>query len=113
MIVMLRVDNGGRATAVVNSHYPKKLISILRLDYVAGARTCLPRGRLSAIKAAKLRATSCSGDSRRDPPRCLLGRVADVHCWLATLISSSKSALFLPNAGVVFQVEDVLCLEAS
>jgi len=55
MIVMLRVDNGGRATVVVNSHYPKKLISILRLDCVAGARTCLPRGRLSAIKAAKPR----------------------------------------------------------
>jgi len=55
---------------VVNSHYPKKLISILRLDCVAGARTCLPRGRLSAIKAAKPRikpvnacATSCTGDS--------------------------------------------------
>jgi hypothetical protein len=43
MIVMLRVDSGGRATAVVNSHYPKKLISILRLDCVAGARTYLPR----------------------------------------------------------------------
>jgi len=46
MIVMLRVDNGGRATAVANSHYPKKLISILRLDCVAGARTCLPRGTI-------------------------------------------------------------------
>ena len=50
---MPRGDSGGRATAVVNSHYPKKLISILRLDCVPGARTCLPRGTLSAIKAAE------------------------------------------------------------
>jgi len=73
MIVMLRVDNGGRATAVVNSHYPKRLISIFRLDCVAGARTCLPRGTIKrhrgcqALEACD--ATSCSGDSRRDPPR--------------------------------------------
>jgi DNA-directed RNA polymerase subunit RPC12/RpoP len=26
-----------------------------------------------------------------------------IHCWLATLISSPKSALFLPNAGAVSQ----------
>jgi hypothetical protein len=43
MIVMPRVDSGGRATAVANSHYPKKLISISRQDCVAGAHTCLPR----------------------------------------------------------------------
>jgi len=43
MIVMPRVDSGGRATAVVNTHYPKKLISISRQDCVAGAHTCLPR----------------------------------------------------------------------
>jgi hypothetical protein len=43
MIVMPRVDNGGHVTAVVNSRYPKKLISTSRLDCVAGAHTCLPR----------------------------------------------------------------------
>src|SRR5262249_42325052 len=48
MIVMPRVDSGGRATAVVNSHYPKKLTSILRLDCVAGAHTCLPRMTLKS-----------------------------------------------------------------
>jgi hypothetical protein len=43
MIVMPRVDSDGRATAVANSHYPKKLIFISRQDCVAGAHTCLPR----------------------------------------------------------------------
>ena len=46
MIVMPRVDNGGHVTAVVNSRYPKKPISISRLDCVAGARTYLPRKTL-------------------------------------------------------------------
>jgi len=48
MIVMPRVDSGGRATAVVNSRYPKKLISISRQDCVAGAHTCLPRMTLKS-----------------------------------------------------------------
>jgi hypothetical protein len=39
---MPRVDSAGRATAVVNTHYPKKLISISRQDCVAGAHICLP-----------------------------------------------------------------------
>jgi hypothetical protein len=43
IIVMPRVASGGRATAVANSHYPKKLISISRQDCVAGAHTYLPR----------------------------------------------------------------------
>jgi len=45
---MPRVDSGGRATAVVNSRYPKKLISISRQDCVAGAHTCLPRMTLKS-----------------------------------------------------------------
>ena len=40
---MPRVGNGGHATAVVKSHYPKNLIFISRQDCVAGVRTCLPR----------------------------------------------------------------------
>jgi len=43
MIVMPRVGSGGRVTAVVHSHYPKKLISISQQDCVAGAHTCLRR----------------------------------------------------------------------
>jgi len=45
MIVMLRVDSGGRATSVVNSHYPKKLISIL-LRLCSWCSHCLPRGTI-------------------------------------------------------------------
>jgi len=51
MIVMPRVGGGGRATAVVNSHYPKKWISISQQDYVAGAHTCLSRMTLKAAQA--------------------------------------------------------------
>jgi hypothetical protein len=51
MIVMPRVGSGGRATAVVNSHYPKKWISISRQDCVAGAHTCLSRMTLKAAQA--------------------------------------------------------------
>jgi len=43
MLAMPRVGNGGHATAVVKSHYPKNLIFISRQDSVAGVHTCLPR----------------------------------------------------------------------
>jgi hypothetical protein len=39
---MPRVDSGGRAIAVANGHYPKKLISISRQDCATGAHTCVP-----------------------------------------------------------------------
>jgi hypothetical protein len=42
MIFMPRGDSGGRATAAVNTHYPKKLISISLQECIAGARICLP-----------------------------------------------------------------------
>jgi len=51
MIIMPRVDSGGHATAVTNSHYPKKLTSISRQDSVAGAHTCLPRMMFKAAQA--------------------------------------------------------------
>jgi hypothetical protein len=50
MIVMQRVDSGGRATVVATGHYSKKLISISQQDCVAGAHTCLPT---MTIKAAQ------------------------------------------------------------
>jgi len=49
---MPRVDSGGRATAVVNTRYPKKLISISRQDCVAGARICLPTMTIKAFSLA-------------------------------------------------------------
>ena len=42
MTAMPRVGSDGHVTAVVKSHYLKKLISISRQDCVAGARTCTP-----------------------------------------------------------------------
>jgi hypothetical protein len=51
MIVMPRVESGGRATAAANSHYPKKLISISRQDCAAGAHTCFLRMTLKAAQA--------------------------------------------------------------
>ena len=51
VIVMPRVDSGGRVTAVVKGHYLKKLISISRQDCVAGAHTCLPRTTIKAAQA--------------------------------------------------------------
>jgi len=60
MIAMPRVGSGGRATAVVKSHYPKSLIFISRQDCVAGAHTCLPR---MAIKRRQ-RSGACRLSSR-------------------------------------------------
>jgi hypothetical protein len=55
MIVMPRVDSDGRATAVANGHYPKKLISISRQDCAAGAHTCVPGMTIKAAQAKQAR----------------------------------------------------------
>jgi hypothetical protein len=57
MIAMPRVGSGGRATAVVKSHYPKNLIFISRQDCVAGAHTCLPR--MTIEPRARVDTASC------------------------------------------------------
>jgi hypothetical protein len=71
---MPRVESGGRATAVANSHYPKKLISISRQDCVAGAHTCLPRTTIKATQANSIWLV-CQfrqlRNIRRDPPRLI------------------------------------------
>ena len=53
---MPRVGSGGRATAVVNTHYPKKLISISRQDCVAGVHTCLPRMTIKRRRRSRVQA---------------------------------------------------------
>ena len=55
---MPRVGSGGRVTAVVQSHYLKKLIFISQQDCVAGAHTCLRR---MTIKAPRCDDSSFSG----------------------------------------------------
>jgi len=74
---MPRVGNGGHATAVVKSHYPKNLIFISRQDSVAGVHTCLPRmtiePRARASRVGPLTAFArvwARGGSRRTSPRC-------------------------------------------